>query len=145
MKQMKREKTAILFVALSILPTIGCAGTRPLSPPNSAVTWSGTFVGIMPQVDEARVSPAIRKGGPEVCAQLVRDLEREDRYISAHVLLTELCCSELVMMDDQWNGLHVILNADGSVQYDARDMPVLQRWWQDFFAKSNPSTTQPEK
>ena len=101
---------------------------------NADVTWDGTFVGLSPSLVpelEARVA-TLR---PQDAAPLLAALADPDRFVLAHVLLTQLS-GVTYESSPTWNGLAVDLLADGETRIDAAQRGTLQRRWERYYSLS---------
>ncbi len=99
---------------------------------NNDVRWDGTRFGLMPTLTGAAANQLLDMGD-EAAPELLDALSDPDKYVSAHVILTKLSGVEYQSFP-AWNGLEVVLAADGTVTIDPAQQPVLferwQRWYQ---------------
>jgi hypothetical protein len=99
---------------------------------NSNVQWDGNRFGLMPTLSGAAANQLLDMG-PAALPALLEALSDPDKFVSAHVVLTKLSGVEYQSFP-AWNGLEVILSADGTVSIDPAQQPVLierwRRWYQ---------------
>lgn len=95
---------------------------------NDDLRWDGTAFGLQPRIGNAATARIV--GDESVSdADLRALLEDPKRFAIAHVILT-MRSREVSSFDaNQWNGLHVILDATGTARYVPADMPTLARRW----------------
>ena len=91
------------------------------------VGWSGTDLGLMPQLsdDDERLVQELDEGD---IPALLDALDREETFVKAHVLMTRLTGVEHETAPT-WNGLAVDIRADGSVHVDPSQRPALAERW----------------
>jgi hypothetical protein len=115
------------------------AWTEKLS--NADVRWEGTALGLAPELtgEAARVVQL----GDQALPGLLEALSDPDRFVVAHVALTELLGVEYESFPT-WNGLEVSLEADGTVRIDPAQRPALaQRWQRWYTARPRPTALPP--
>ncbi len=97
---------------------------------NADVRWEGTAVGLEPTLtgEAAR----LLKMGDGALPELMQALSDPDKYVGAHVVLTKLSGVEYESFP-AWNGLEVILAADGTVRIDPAQQAVLIKRWQRWY------------
>lgn len=107
-------------------PVTRASATERMS--NDDLRWDGTAFGLQPRI----ANPAT--------AQIVNDdavadddlrarLRDPQRFAIAHVILT-MRSRKIESFDaNQWNDLHVMLDASGTARYEPADMPTLVRRW----------------
>lgn len=86
----------------------------------------------MPKVDSSDAS-RFRALGREAKGPLLKALSDEKRYVTAHVLLTEIFGAHFEPDSSTWNGLHVTLQPDGEVMYIPSDASILRDRWDEYF------------
>jgi len=94
---------------------------------NSDVQWDGTFIGLLPNFQGPTL--ALQKIDEPIEPLLVAALLDEERYVAAHVLLTDRTNGSWTDTAEYWNGLRVHLYADGSVSYEGNDRNELHQYW----------------
>jgi hypothetical protein len=109
---------------------------------NSDIRWSGTLVGLYPfiegQASQAVLATGVLATGRSTISELVAALDDPDRWIAAHALLTQVAPklggAPPIKGDasERWWGLKVNLLADGRVEFDPADRPVLKKYWQEW-------------
>jgi hypothetical protein len=98
---------------------------------NSDVTWSGTYVGILP-TKLTGASLLLLHVQEDINPLLIDALIDEDKFVAAHVLLASRTSISIAAPHrGQWNGLKVQLNLDGSVSFDGNDLIQLQEYWRE--------------
>src|SRR5258707_166408 len=91
---------------------VGPSAADPLPISNSDVAWDGSNLGIIAQIPKSAVLDLL--DAPDCSAPtLVAALLDPDRYVVAHVLLTNLLGEPWHGDGGSWNGLKVQLYADG--------------------------------
>ena len=102
---------------------------------NDDVKWDGTYTGLVPSLFGA--SKALRRRTNEqTMALLIDALADKNRYIAAHVLLTELSGKRYQTGPNSWNDLHVSLASDGSVRIPEGEQAFLIRKWSEWYKHS---------
>ena len=95
---------------------------------NADVAWDGTDLGIMPKVTRQGVLDVL--ASPDCSAPFLVDaLLDPNRYVVAHVLLTDLSNEPWGGDGGAWNGLHVQLYADGRTTFEGNDRQQLHTIW----------------
>jgi hypothetical protein len=96
---------------------------------NEGISWNGTFFGLMVEVNGTDEKWVLHtKSNPD--RYLLEALEDPKRWISAHVLLTLRHDSKWTGYTAAlWNGLEVILHADGRVEIDENQRPAIRQYW----------------
>jgi hypothetical protein len=96
---------------------------------NRDVTWDGNLLGLTPALSEP--ARAFLNQYPESGdAQMLECLDDEGRYVLGHVILSLKHGQSHTSNGDRWNGLRVILKADGSSEYEPGQRADLKRRWQ---------------
>ena len=130
----KRIVTIVCRVGIScvIFCIAGCGvSARKIAvPDNSRVHWDGDFGGLTPEIassetQEIRADPARAK------VALLDALSNPNRFVTAHVLLTKLFADRYLRNARTWNGLHVNMLSEDTVEYDMADVPKLARQWRE--------------
>ncbi len=131
-------KRLLTLLALTLLPS--CAETpvtHDPAPPsqhavalrisNADVAWDGTYFGLFPSLHGAslKVSPEDISAVPA----LVDALSDPQRFVAAHVLLTQICGGEYALSAAAWSGLSVRLLSDGRAEISEQQIPKLQQLW----------------
>lgn len=95
---------------------------------NDDLRWDGTDIGLQPRIDNPATEKIVADTSiPDVA--LLGLLRDPRRFAIAHVILT-MRSRKIESFDaQQWNGLHVTLDATGAARYDASDMEALARRW----------------
>lgn len=101
---------------------------------NADVRWEGTHLGLSPTI-AGEAADRVRRQGESAVPRLVDALEDPDRFVAAHVLLTEISGVEHQAFPS-WNGLAVDLAADGTVTIDPAQRHDLARRWRAWQAAS---------
>lgn len=100
----------------------------PLS--NRDVTWDGNLIGLTPSLSEQ--AQAFLNHYPESGdAQMLEALTDEDRYVLGHVILSMKHDQAFASDGNQWNGLRVVLKADGSSEYAPGQRAALEKRWRE--------------
>jgi hypothetical protein len=97
---------------------------------NDRLQWTGDIVGLAP-ITSAEFREAISSRGSRGVAPLLEMLDDPTRFAAAHVALTQIFEDEPPRDTRQWNGLHLLLKADGSVVYDQHDLGRLKQRWEE--------------
>jgi hypothetical protein len=95
---------------------------------NDDLHWDGTAFGLQPRISNPATAQLVTDDAvPDAALRaLLRDPRR---FAIAHVLLT-MRHRDLGAFDaNQWNGLHVALEASGAARYSPGDMAALERSW----------------
>jgi len=139
-----RRKSTITAVLLVLLLISSCQSKVTqvsdtteqliLNMRNSDVKWDGTFVGLLPEFNGPTL--ALQKIDEPIEPLLVEALLDEERYVAAHVLLTDRTKGSWTDTAKHWNGLSVHLYADGSVSYEGNDRNKLHQQWIEKLANS---------
>lgn len=99
---------------------------------NADVRWDGTLSGLTPTLTGEAATQLLQLGDQAV-PELLEALSDPDKFVAAHVILTRLSGVQYQAFP-AWNGLEVVLAADGTVSIDPAQQPVLierwQRWYQ---------------
>jgi hypothetical protein len=101
-------------------------------PTNDAVEWHGTRYGLMPRLSAEAERIAAR--GEEAIPGLLHALRDPDRFVAAHVLLTQIAGDEYETFPS-WNGLRVSLEPDDGVAVDPGQREQLARRWQGWYGR----------
>lgn len=95
---------------------------------NRDVTWDGNLLGLTPSLSEQ--AQVFLNHYPESGdAQMLEALTDEDRYVLGHVILSMKHDQSFAGDGDHWNGLRVVLKADGSSEYAPGQRADLERRW----------------
>jgi len=98
---------------------------------NEDVKWQGTYTGLTP----------ILSGG----AQNIKVLSKEDRillckylndpnrFVIAHIILTNIEMSKFSTSGSQWNGLSLSLKSNNHVEYSKDSMNNVKNLWAKYF------------
>lgn len=94
---------------------------------NDDIRWDANFAGLAPTVtgDAATHLPEI---GENAVAELLIALSDPEKFVSAHVLLTQMTGMEHEVFPT-WNGLTVDIQADGTVDIPSGQRSVLANRW----------------
>src|SRR5437879_3837575 len=107
---------------------VGASAAAPLPISNSDVAWDGSDLGIIAQIPKSAVLNLL--DAPDCSAPaLVAALLDPDRYVVAHVLLTDLLNEPWRGDGGAWNGLRVQLYADGKTGFERNDLQKLHEIW----------------
>jgi hypothetical protein len=111
---------------------------------NANVQWDGTPIGLMPTLTGTEANQILEMGDTTVPDLLVA-LSDPDKYVVAHVILTKLARLEYEAFP-AWNGLEVVLAADGSVTIDpAQQSALIERWQLWHQSEPHPTALPPAK
>lgn len=99
---------------------------------NNDIRWGGSEVGIKPRLEGKPAKMLMDRGKDSVNKELLRGLDKKDKFAACHVLLT------LMNLDDyypikggEWNRLKVKLTGDGKAEYDSSQILILKKYWKD--------------
>jgi hypothetical protein len=96
---------------------------------NADIKWIGSKVGLQPKLIGTPAKLLIERG-PSVTPFLLRGLEKEDKFVACHVLLTKLNLEGYFPIEGSiWNGLKVRHNKKGEPVYDKNEIPKLLIFW----------------
>lgn len=96
---------------------------------NSDIKWGGGKVGLEPEI-VGKASKQLFERGRDVTPFLLRGLDKEDKFIACHVLLTKLNLDEYFPLDfKRWNGLAIKRRGKGKVDCDKKQIPDLVNFW----------------
>ncbi|WP_394825662.1 hypothetical protein [Pendulispora albinea] len=110
---------------------------------NHHVIWDGNSFGLTPTLT-AEAAKSLSEWGDALPA-LVAALSDPDRFVAAHVLLTQLSGVEHGTFP-LWNGLAVELRADGTtVIHPEQRFELARRWERWMKASPHPKTLPPEQ
>ena len=135
-KSKERLTLSVMFLAALLLITSCQSNASAVSKDteqlilnmrNSDVQWDGTYIGLLPKCQGATL--ALQKIDEPIEPLLVEALLDEERYVAAHVLLTDRTKGSWTDTAEYWNGLRVHLYADGSVSYEGNDLNKLHQYW----------------
>jgi hypothetical protein len=141
----------------ALLFAIGCGGAPSPSAPvatssatlrvsNADLIWDGNPAGYAPWCTDAAEPrcAAIRKQGPAAIPGLIEALSDPDRFVAAHVLLTQLARVRYQAFP-RWNGLELRLHGDGGADIDPRQRFILQERWRRWANETpHPSVLPPQ-
>lgn len=99
-------------------------------PTNDAVRWNGTRYGLTPTLSDH--AEQLVKGGEISTPQLMDALADPSRFVTAHVILTRIAGAPYDAFP-AWNGLEVILEANGAVRIDPEQRHKLVQQWKPWF------------
>jgi hypothetical protein len=109
---------------------------------NADVKWSGNYIGLSPTLSGDSTKHLIDLGELAI-PELLRALADPDKFVTAHVILTQLSGVEY-QSAPTWNGLAVEIAPDGNVTIDtAQRFDLLRRWEQWYRTKPTPTTLPP--
>jgi hypothetical protein len=97
---------------------------------NRDVTWDGNLLGLTPSLSE-RARAFLNHYPESGDAQMLESLADEDRYVLGHVILSMKHGQSFPSDGDHWNGLRVVLKADGSSEYAPGQRADLERRWRE--------------
>lgn len=105
---------------------------------NNDVLWSGTYIGVEPQLRGPavpvlkRIAEEHKVGRHETRDRLVDLMSDPERFIVAHVLLTKSMYERKYTIDgSRWNGLEVHVLNGGAVQIDSHQRVDLEAKWEN--------------
>jgi hypothetical protein len=116
------------------------ASIRGLS--NGDVVWDGNTFGLHPAI-ESDAAKAARAQGAAAIPGLLEALDDPDRFVAAHVVLTQVA-GVTYSAFPAWNGLAVLLEADGTTEIDPGQRAVLARRWRRWVGESPRQAALPE-
>jgi hypothetical protein len=100
---------------------------------NSDITWNGTTFGLFPIVEGAS-KKVLRKRLEKVVPSLFQALKDKDRFVAAHVILTQMLDNDYPSSAAEWKGLQVALYADGKTEIPVEQRAGLVRQWEDWWS-----------
>lgn len=95
---------------------------------NEDVDWDGNFLGLSPAIQGVAAQELLNLG-KAANDVLIRALADPDRFAAAHVLLTHINHKGFNLSASEWNGLRVILRADGRTILYPEQRTELQEYW----------------
>lgn len=101
---------------------------------NDDIRWEGTFVGLAPTVLNEKAKGLLETGEKGISA-LLKALSDPEKFIAAHVLLTQMTGVEYETTPT-WNGLSVDMEADDSVNISSDQRFVLENRWRKWYQAS---------
>ena len=110
-------------------------------PANDAVRWNGNRFGLLPTLSEEAERAAL--AGEEVIPALLHALSDPERFVTAHVLLTDISRVSHETFPT-WNGLEVSLRPDGETEIQSGQRRRLARRWQRWFGEEPRPDSLPE-
>lgn len=103
---------------------------------NSDVIWHGTTFGWMPSAI-GTTSEVARHFQAESVPQLIDALKDPDRFVAAHIILSDCAVSEYER-DDFWiNGLAINSGPDGLPAFQPEQGIALHGKWSEWYAKES--------
>lgn len=97
---------------------------------NDDVVWHGTSIGIWPS-EVTGATLLLQNIQANITPLLIDELENQDKYVAAHVLLTFRTSTSFPARRGEWNGLKIQLFSDGSVTFEGNDLIQLQEYWRE--------------
>lgn len=97
---------------------------------NSDVLWDGNFIGLQPTVNGETAKRLLSLGKDAVPA-LQTALSDTNRFVAAHVLLTQIKKKQYQGSGSHWNGLQVDLYADGTIDFHPEQMDKIKALWKE--------------
>ena len=138
-----------ILTILAVAPFLGCAshtGRKPAvstesnavqsvaSIGNADIHWDGTYLGLKPSL--VGVSKELSsKHTADLIPALVEALKDKQRFVAAHVLLTELSGIKFKADADSWNGLQITLLPNGRAVIAESQQAGLIQQWKDWLEK----------
>ncbi len=98
---------------------------------NTDVHWDGTRFGLTPTLTGAAANRPLNMGD-EAVPELLEALSDPDKFVAAHVILTQLSGVQYQSFP-AWNGLEVVLAADGTVSINPAQRPTLVQRWRHWY------------
>ena len=95
---------------------------------NSDIRWDGTFFGLHPFV-ERQTAKQLLGLGRQASPVLRKALSDPEKFVAAHVLLTQIEKKEYEVSASHWNNLQVGLNADGTVDLHPEQIDKIKAMW----------------
>lgn len=102
---------------------------------NTDVKWSGNYAGLS-QTLTSDAGQRLIDLGEQAIPRLLAALSDADKFVAAHVILTQLSKVEYEAFP-AWNGLAVDMAEDGSVSIDPQQRFDLVRRWERWY-QTNP-------
>ena len=96
-------------------------------PTNRDVTWDANFLGLAPSVPQSATEQAFELGDAAI-PELIEALADPERFVAAHVLLTQVSGVEYEV-EESWNGLEVELAPTGEARIDPEQRHHLADRW----------------
>ena len=96
-------------------------------PTNRDVVWDTNYFGMAPTVPQSAIDRVFELGEAAI-PELIDALADPDRFVAAHILLTQVSGVEYEV-EDSWNGLEVELAATGEATIDAEQRHRLTERW----------------
>jgi hypothetical protein len=103
---------------------------------NEDVKWDASRVGLLPQISGA--TAALLETKENIEPMLLVALQDKDKFVAAHVLLSLRSPSFPIGGHEAWNGLNVVLFADGRVSYEGNDLTALYKRWEQVSRQRGP-------
>jgi hypothetical protein len=135
--RMNFMRAAIAIACIMVISLVAIGVTRYVYLPwlavshihNDNIDWDGNFIGLWPTpgVDESQVLAA----GPACRPFLIAALDDDDRYVAAHVILTQMSRREYSISGAAWNKLEVDLYGNGKVVIPNGQREKIKRLWTD--------------
>jgi hypothetical protein len=96
---------------------------------NKDIHWDGTDVGLIPTIQNAQVFALIHEM-VNIDSLLISCIHDPERFAVAHVILSQRHPSAFESAGNEWNHLHISLEANGEVKYSPEsDIPNLLNLW----------------
>lgn len=99
---------------------------------NDHIKWSGTPYGIV-LISMGDTETELLKFGANAIPCLLEAMKDETKWVTAHVLLTMIAKEDNKINTHSWNGLALLINNTGKIQYDLNDQKKLERKWCDYW------------
>ena len=95
---------------------------------NADIRWDGTDLGLHPFV-EGRPANKLLGLGKLASPALRKALSDPNKFVAAHVLLTQIEKKKYQISASRWNNLSVNLHADGTVNYLPEQITKIMAMW----------------
>ena len=133
--------TTICVVAAAVFFT-GCASPQTGDEASGLVTkirntdiqWDGNYFGLHPKPSGAS-QKLLTEPADKVVPALMEALKDENRFVAAHVVLSEITASTKQGDAASWNGLRVNLLPNGQAVVPGGQQSVLIQQWADWRSK----------
>jgi hypothetical protein len=107
---------------------------------NRDIEWDGDFVGLSPRVKGRPSLELANRDDERTVQDLILSLKKRERFVAAHVLLTQITGIDYQRDESMWNGLHVDLRPSGEALYVVEDMDYLYQCWEKWFSRGRPKS-----
>ncbi len=108
---------------------------------NADIQWDADFVGLSPTL-KGNTAKRLMELGDQAISDLVEVLSDPGKFVTAHVILTQLSRVDYQTCP-AWNGLVVDIAADGSTNIDPDQRLNLARRWELWYHTKPHSNTLP--